>query len=190
MARRRSGPETRRRTETLALPLLPSEPTGVAGLGRLCGQQTVQASILEVVAPPQHSHSPGAADRRSGQRGDNSRSGRHRRGASGRTCDDGPLASFGTAVQLLQRRSRLRRQPLSTSNAATAISATSVRQSMRLSEYLPIRPLNSHNRVPITRVQFSYATEWVPRPRRFFAVAALVVGLGVIAGPAVAFAHS
>lgn len=50
-AKRKSGSETRRRTEHLALRLLPSEQAALRALAEQANQRSVQAWILETIKP-------------------------------------------------------------------------------------------------------------------------------------------
>ena len=51
MDKRRSGSETRQRTETLNLRLLPSEQRALRALADQAGHRSVQAWILEAIGP-------------------------------------------------------------------------------------------------------------------------------------------
>ena len=51
MDKRRSGTETRQRTEKLNLRLLPSEQRALRALAKQSGHRSVQAWILEAIGP-------------------------------------------------------------------------------------------------------------------------------------------
>ena len=51
MEKRRSGTETRQRTEKLNLRLLPSEQRALRALAKQAGHRIVQAWILETIGP-------------------------------------------------------------------------------------------------------------------------------------------
>lgn len=51
MEKRRSGTETRQRTERLNLRLLPSEQRALRALAEQAGHRSVQAWILETIGP-------------------------------------------------------------------------------------------------------------------------------------------
>lgn len=55
MEKRRSGTETRQRTEKLNLRLLPSEQRALRALAEQAGHRSVQAWILETIRPHLHS---------------------------------------------------------------------------------------------------------------------------------------